>query len=177
MDEPGCVYLSGPLQRRLVEAVLARHPRKSFGFLIADRSLRRPVDFILFEQNVRNDEQWRGEFETYGRYFTDHDDAGFVADPGEALRVQQSLIRSGMFEAAVFHSHRRHPANFSLIDYEMHRARFDGLWHLIISMRNPLLPQVRAFTPKATGVDELEIHTADDCPRQAGTGLEYQCMI
>ena len=162
MDESGCVYLPSLLRRRLVEAVVARHPRKSFGLLIADRSLWRPMNFILFEQNIRNGGEWRGEFEAYGRYFTDHDDAGFVADPGEALRVQQSLIRSGMFEAAVFHSHRRHPANFSEIDYDMHRSRFDGLWHLIISMRNPLLPQLRAFAPEAAGVDELEIHSVDD---------------
>ena len=33
-------------------------------------------------------------------------------------------------------------ANFSKIDMEMHLQCFEDLWHLIISMRNPAIPQL-----------------------------------
>jgi hypothetical protein len=39
----------------------------------------------------------------------------------------------------------------------MHAQRFEGLWHLIISMRNPCLPQLRAFAVSKERVRELEI--------------------
>jgi len=162
VGHPGCVCLPDPMLRRLVGTVAARLPLKSFGFLVSDGPTRRPVDFVLFEQNLRNGERWRGEFEAYGKYFVEHDDAGFVAEPAESLRLQRLLMATGMSEVAVFHSHRRHPGSFSRIDYEMHRSRFGGLWHLIISMRNPLIPQVRAFAPGPAGVDELEVRVTDD---------------
>jgi len=67
-----------------------------------------------------------------------------------------------MFEVGVFHSHQRHPANFSRIDYDMHRRRFEKLWHVIISMRNPRLPQVRAFEVLPSGVRELDVRSAPE---------------
>jgi hypothetical protein len=35
--------------------------------------------------------------------------------------------------------------------------RFPDLWHLIISMRNPRIPQIRAFSVAGEGVRELTI--------------------
>ena len=35
--------------------------------------------------------------------------------------------------------------------------RFENLWHLIVSMRNPLLPQLRAFSVSRRGVRELGV--------------------
>jgi proteasome lid subunit RPN8/RPN11 len=152
------IVISRGLLDRLVETVRSRFPEKAFGYLVSDVDERTPTDFVAFGENVRNTSTWKGEFHAYGRYFIDHDDAGFVAAPEEAWRLQQEIWAAGLFEVGVFHSHQRHPANFSQIDYEMHISRFTSLWHLIVSMRNPELPQLRAFDVSAQGIRELRLH-------------------
>jgi proteasome lid subunit RPN8/RPN11 len=155
MREFDAVCLPVELERRLVDAVVARAPAKSFGYLVSDRGPQYPTDFVMFEHNVRNDARWRARFEAYGRYFVAHPSAGFVATPEESWRVQKHLDARGVFEVALFHSHHRHPGSFSGIDYDMHVSRFDHLWHLIVSLRNIHRPQVRAFAVSPAGVREL----------------------
>jgi proteasome lid subunit RPN8/RPN11 len=162
MREPSALMFSRALHDRLLRAVLDRHPRKSFGYLVSDGSLFQPVDFVLFEGNDRNVGPWQQEFWRRGRYFVDHEDAGFVATPEESWKVQKLLAVRGLFEIGVFHTHQRHPANFSSIDYDMHVRRFDNLWHLVISLRNVALPQVRAFAVSHYGVREIEVHFMDE---------------
>jgi hypothetical protein len=41
-------------------------------------------------------------------------------------------------------------------------ARFDRLWHLIVSMRNPEIPQLRAYDVSVGGVRELPLSVAAD---------------
>ncbi len=151
------IVISSSLLDRLVEVIRSRFPEKTFGYLVSDVDERTPTSFVTFGENVRNTPDWKGEFHAYGRYFVDHDDAGFVAAPEEAWRRQQEIWAAGLFEVGVFHSHQRHPANFSQIDYEMHVSRFTSLWHLIVSMRNPELPQLRAFDVSAHGTRELRL--------------------
>src|SRR5438105_11067983 len=76
-DEDAPIVLSASLQERLVATVQRRHPQKSYGYLISDVDARTPTDFILFEGNIRNSDAWKDKFEYYGRYFVEHDDAGF----------------------------------------------------------------------------------------------------
>jgi proteasome lid subunit RPN8/RPN11 len=151
------IVLSMPLYERLVQTVRGRYPRKSFGYLVSDGNEAQPSDFLLFEENARNDDNWQGDFHSYGRYFIEHDDAGFVATPEESWRLQKEIWLRGLREVAVFHSHQRHPANFSGIDYDLHLRSFDALVHLIISLRNPRLPQLRAFSVSRAGVVELPL--------------------
>ena len=155
------VALSYSLHGRLLHAAKARHPVKSFGYLLASGHGGVAEDFVLFEDNVRNTPDWRPSFEAYGRYFLDHDDAGFVATPEESWRVQQEIWARGLHEVAVFHTHQRHPANLSRIDYELHVSRFAHLWHLIISLRNLDAPQVRAFAISDGTVSELDVDLVD----------------
>jgi formylglycine-generating enzyme required for sulfatase activity/proteasome lid subunit RPN8/RPN11 len=152
------VRISLGLYNRLVGAVRSRLPRKSFGYLISEVDGRNPSDFILFETNIRNEPDWKGEFEGYGRYFVAHPDAGFVATPEETWMRHKETASRGMFEVGVFHSHQRHPANFSRIDYDMHLQRFPTLWHLIISMRNPHRPELRIFAMPDGRVHEVPLH-------------------
>lgn len=159
------IALTTSLYERLVTEITRKLPQKSFGYLVSDIGPRMPTDFVSFQENVRNDQPWRSRFESHGRYFVDHDDAGFVATPEESWRVQREIWARGLEEVAVFHSHQRHPANFSSIDYEMHRERFKTLWHLIVSMRNPNLPQLRAFAITAAGVRELPIRAEGSSQR------------
>ena len=155
LDDLRVVELPEDLLARLMSEVLARHPAKSFGYLLSDTVHGQPTDFVLFEENIRNDARWRGAFESYGDYFVIHPDAGFVATEDEAWRVEKRIMQQGLYEVGVLHSHQRHPANFSRIDYDMHLARFDALWHLIVSMRNPEMPVVRVFAPTRSGTREI----------------------
>jgi proteasome lid subunit RPN8/RPN11 len=94
-------------------------------------------------KNRRNDPRLRPAFEAQGSYFKAYDDAGFVADSRELLQVHQQLERRGLEAVAMFHSHRRQPANFSHIDYRLHNPAYP--WHLIAAFRQPERPVLRAF--------------------------------
>src|SRR5262245_62105727 len=156
------VVLTESLYRRLLGVVRERHPQKWFGYLLSATAPTRPTEFVCYECNIRNSPDWRGRFESFGRYFVEHDDAGFVTTPEESWRVAQEIAARGVDEVALFHTHQRHPANFSRVDYELHMSRFHNLWHLIVSMRNPELPQFRAFAVSSTGVRELSLRVAAD---------------
>jgi len=156
----GEIRLSPELRDRLLLAVRRRHPKKSFGYFLSDVNEGSPIDFLLFEADIRNDPAWKDRFGSYGRYFVQHDDAGFVAAPEESWRLQKQIWSRGVFEVGLFHTHQRHPGNFSRIDYEMHVQRFPSLWHMIISMRNPDLPQVRVFEVRKEEVRELVLRDA-----------------
>jgi formylglycine-generating enzyme required for sulfatase activity/proteasome lid subunit RPN8/RPN11 len=151
------VELSSSLLSSLLDYVTQRYPAKCFGYLAAPAGQSRPSEFFAFTENVRNSRRWKNEFESRGRYFVDHPDAGFVATEEESFAVQRQLLRRNLREVALFHTHRRHPGNFSDIDYELHVGRSAEIWHLIISLRNPRQPQVRAFAATGHGVRELKV--------------------
>ena len=76
--------------------------------------------------------------------------------------------RRGREIVAPFHSHRRQPANFSLIDYRLHNPAF--AWHLIISLRDPQRPAVQPFRVRKDLAD-FGISDEDACQ---GSELAYQ---
>jgi len=171
-DNP--IVLPQPLQQRLLAEIRRRLPIKSFGYLISEGDPRKPADFLIFESNIRNSAEWKGTFESYGQYFLEHEDAGFVATPEESWRMQKRMWKLGMVPIGVFHSHLRHPANFSSIDYEMHMQGVHHLWHMIVSVRNEHNVQMRAFATGRTGVRELPVvitpgeHSATSGPHSNG---------
>ncbi|NUT49478.1 MAG: SUMF1/EgtB/PvdO family nonheme iron enzyme [Saccharothrix sp.] len=169
------VVLPAALVRDLLDFVTDRYPTKSFGYLVAPPGQAQPTEFVGFDDNVRNTDRWRADFELRGRYFVDHPDAGFVATEEESWRVQKQLIERDLHEVAIFHTHRRHPGNFSGIDYDLHISRFTRMWHLIISLRNPRQPQIRAFAVSEEGVRELRVVSQprpDDRERDHGRSLD-----
>ncbi|HEY2577410.1 MAG TPA: SUMF1/EgtB/PvdO family nonheme iron enzyme [Streptosporangiaceae bacterium] len=157
---------AGAVYERLISEITKRHPVKTYGYLLSTGNPSEVTDFILFDENIRNADSWQPEFHSYGYYFVEHHDAGFVATPQESWRVQKEIWARGLREVGVLHSHQRHPANFSEIDWDMHRKRFCDLWHLIVSMRNPDLPQARAFAVSDGGVRLLSLQVTG----QPGTG-------
>lgn len=165
INAPSSVVLPEQVLDRLLRAIKARLPTKSFGYLLSRSNENAVEDFIIFQSNTRNSSDWRPRFESYGQYFLEHDDAGFVSTPQESWHVQKEIWARGMMEIGVFHSHLRHPANFSQIDYDMHIQRHDHLWHLIISVRNPELPQCRVFSVKKDFVEELPMYYAPSAPQ------------
>jgi proteasome lid subunit RPN8/RPN11 len=145
------VRLPDPVRRRLVATVSAVHAAglKSFGLLLAAPDHPdfpfTASDVVFFDpaRNRRNDPAIRAAFEAQGEYFRSYDDAGFVADAGEVLEVFRRVEASGLEVVAMFHAHRRQPANFSVIDFRLHSPAIP--WHLIISLRDPGHPVLRAF--------------------------------
>jgi proteasome lid subunit RPN8/RPN11 len=167
LQDGDTVVLPAGLRERLLAVVREHHPLKSFGYLLSATGPTRPTDFVRFADNIRNSGGWRGKFESFGRYFVEHADAGFVTTPEESWRVEQEIAARGLDEVALFHTHQRHPANFSRVDYELHLSRFHNLWHLIVSMRNPAFPQLRAFAVSHAGVRELPLLVAADAAEKA----------
>src|SRR5215204_6845717 len=137
--------------RRFLDQAIQVHAvgLKSYGLLVAEPDVpgypfgATDVVFLDSRYNRRNQPENRAAFEAQGDYFRRHDDAGFVADPTDLLAAYRRIEDSGREVVAVFHSHRRQPANFSVIDYRLHNPAF--AWHLIISLRDPGRPVIQPF--------------------------------
>jgi len=147
---------------------------KSYGLLVAEPGAAgypftaAGVVFLDPRKNRRNDPGHRAAFRAQGEYFRAYDDAGFVADPAELLAVWRAVEDSGRQVVAPFHSHRRQPANFSLIDYRLHNPAFG--WHLIISLRDPRHPVLQPFRVHKD-LSDFGISGQDACQ---GSELAYQ---
>src|SRR5499425_3038071 len=150
-DVPEAVAVPAALCLRLLRqaARIHRAGLKSFGLLVAEPGApgypftATGVVFLDSRKNRRNDPGHRAAFRAQGDHFRQFDDAGFVADPAELLAACRAIEDSGREIVAPFHSHRRQPANFSLIDYRLHNPAF--AWHLIISLADPHRPVLQPF--------------------------------
>jgi proteasome lid subunit RPN8/RPN11 len=175
----GVVRLPAPVRRRLVSTASAVHAAglKSFGLLVA--APEHPdfpytaSDVVFFDplRNRRNEPTIRAAFEAQGEYFRSYDDAGFVADAGEVLEVFRRVEEAGLEVVAMFHAHRRQPANFSVIDFRLHSPAIP--WHLIISLRDPEHPVLRAFAVrKDPAVFGISAEDGNEASEQPYTGPE-----
>jgi proteasome lid subunit RPN8/RPN11 len=137
---------------------------KSYGLLVAEPSVAghpfHPTDVVFLDsrRNRRNDPAHRSAFHAQGEYFRRYDDAGFVADSADLLAAYRRIDDAGQEPIAMFHTHRRQPANFSLIDYRLHNPSYP--WHLIISYRTGR-PQLKPFRVDKATVD-FGISDGDD---------------
>jgi proteasome lid subunit RPN8/RPN11 len=162
------VRLSEDLFDRFLRTTTAVHADglKSFGLLLADPQdhgfpfVATDVAFFDPRKNRRNDPAMRPAFEAQGTYFRAYEDAGFVADSAELLAVHRRLEASGLEAVAMFHVHRRQPANFSVIDFRLHNPAYP--WHLIISLRDPGNPVLRAFAVRKDLTADLGISPHED---------------
>jgi proteasome lid subunit RPN8/RPN11 len=173
------VRLPAPVHRRLVSTATAVHHAglKSFGLLVA--SPEHPdfpytaSDVFFFDplRNRRNEPANRAAFEAQGTYFRSYDDAGFVADAKEVLDVFRQVDDAGLEVVAMFHAHRRQPANFSSIDFRLHNPAIP--WHLIISLRDPEHPVIRAFAVrKDPAIFGISADDGNEDSEQSYTGPE-----
>jgi hypothetical protein len=170
------VHFSAPLLDRLIGTTTAVHAAglKSFGLLLADPADPRfpytATDVVFFDphKNRRNDPAHRPAFEAQGTYFRDYDDAGFVADSAELLDVYRHLDEVDLEAVALFHVHRRQPANFSSIDFRLHNPAY--AWHLIICLRDPAHPELAPFAVRKDETSEFGIDPRDD---NEGSELSY----
>jgi proteasome lid subunit RPN8/RPN11 len=170
------VRLSAELYERFLGTTTAVHAAglKSFGLLLADPGTRGfpyvATDVAFFDprKNRRNDPAMRPAFEAQGTYFRAYEDAGFVADSAELLDVYRRLDDSGLEAVAMFHVHRRQPANFSVIDFRLHNPAYP--WHLILSLRDPAQPAMAAFGVWKDAAAELGISPED---RNEGSEQTY----
>lgn len=133
--------------------VKEKYPLKAFGYFISSEADGEADDFIIFNNDIRN--EWKDLFENYGNYYARNEDAGFLATDEETFRINKELVKRKKSIVGVFHSHRRHPAIFSTVDVDLHPS--DQLWHLIISLRNVDMPQIKAFKIDNSDVAELKV--------------------
>lgn len=161
------VRIAEPVLTRLLGTTTAVHAAglKSFGLLLADPAdpgfpfVATDVAFFDPRKNRRNDPEVRAAFEAQGTYFRAYDDAGFVADATELLELHRRLDEAGLEAVALFHVHRRQPANFSVIDFRLHNPAY--AWHLIISLRDPGAPVLRPFAVRKDLTAEFGISPDD----------------
>ena len=161
------VHVAEPVYSRLLATTTAVHAAglKSFGLLLADPSdPRHPfvaTDVAFFDptKNRRNDPVMRPAFEAQGTYFRTYDDAGFVADAAELLEIHRQMDEAGLEAVALFHVHRRQPANFSIIDFTLHNPAY--AWHLIVSLRDPASPVLRPFAVRKDLTSDVGISPHD----------------
>ena len=126
-------------------------PQKAFGYFLAS-SYEGPVkEYIIFKDNIRK--EYNELFEKYGNYYVTNN-AGFVSTPEETFKVEKYIQKNKLVKVGVFHSHQRHPALLSSIDADLHPDQ--RLWHLLISLRNPLIPRIKIFSVINGEVRELE---------------------
>lgn len=130
-----------------------KYPRKAFGYFISSKQGGNPEDFIMFENDIRN--EWKDTFEQYGNYYVNNSDAGFLATEEEIVKVHRILAKRKKFIVGVYHSHQRHPAIFSTVDIDLHPS--EKMWHIIISLRNFENPQIKAFSLEDGVPKELDI--------------------
>lgn len=142
---------------RFVLQVKEKYPQKAFGYFVSSEEGGQPDDFIMFKDDVRDD--WKTTFEEYGDYYVRNKDAGFLATDKEMYEVYKELERRRKYIVGVYHSHQRHPAIFSTVDIDLHPS--EELWHLIISLRNVDMPQIKAFAVKENLPVELSIRTLE----------------
>jgi hypothetical protein len=172
--------VSRALLARLLDTTTAAHAAglKSFGLLLADPHdpdfpfVATDVAFFDPNRNRRNDPGLRSAFEAQGEYFRAYDDAGFVADSAELLQLYRRLDECNLEAVALFHVHRRQPANFSLIDFRLHNPAY--AWHLIISLRDPAHPVLQPFAVRKDPTAEFGISDQDhnEGSEQTYTGPE-----
>jgi proteasome lid subunit RPN8/RPN11 len=161
------VRFAPALVSRLIETTTAVHAAglKSFGLLVADPTAPgfpfTASDVVFFDprKNRRNDPELRAAFEAQGTYFRAYDDAGFVADPAELLAVHRELDMRGLEVVALFHVHRRQPANFSFIDFRLHNPAYP--WHLIVSLRDADRPVLQPFAVRKDLMADVGISAED----------------
>lgn len=122
-----------------------RFPKKTFGFFLASERFGSPEDYIIMDENIRDD--WIEDFYQYGNYYVDHQDAGFLASPEETWGIERYIRDSGMVKVGVFHSHQRHPAILTSVDVDFHPS--SDLWHMLVVLRNPSYPMVRLYNVPA----------------------------
>ncbi len=80
----------------------------------------------------------------------------YEMDPGQLIRALRALRESGEELAAIYHSHPSSPAEPSKRDIA--RALYPDSAYLIVSLAEPLQPQVRAFRIAGGQADEIELH-------------------
>lgn len=154
---------------------------KSRGLFLASPSLGDdddcPSEAYFFDpSNHRHDEATtRAELHAKGDPSRRPDDAGFVVDGREVLALQNRIQRTGERMIAPFHSHRRQPASFSILDYRLHNPLFG--WHLVVSMRDPKHPRLQPFAIRKPLEDEGTDLDDDDAAYEGPEVQPIQLLV
>jgi proteasome lid subunit RPN8/RPN11 len=147
------IAIKHDLLKDFIRRVKKQYPKKAFGYFLSTAQYGVPEKVIIFNEDVRD--EWKDTFENYGDYYVRNKDAGFLSTPEETYRIERAIKKQKLHKVGVFHSHQRHPAILSKVDVDLHPDK--TLWHIIISLRNFDMPQIRAFSLAHSSLEELTI--------------------
>lgn len=154
------IELKRSLCSAVIEKIKLNLPVSTSGVFIADTQYGSPDEFRVFRTNVRNSEEWKPFFESYGGHHTERDDTGFVVGPEEMFELFLYLRQRNKVSVGVFHTHKLLPAIFTDIDRDLHSD--PDLWHLIVSVVDVQRPELRAYCVNDGSVHEVEITYVED---------------
>ncbi|OMF12927.1 hypothetical protein BK131_16950 [Paenibacillus amylolyticus] len=141
-----------------IRDVKKQFPKKAYGYFLSTEPAGEPSEYIIMQEDVRG--SFLDYFSSYGNYYKDHDDAGFLTSPEETIKIEKYIRQNKFFKVGVFHSHQRHPAILARVDVDLHPS--SSVWHLLISLRTLEYPQIRVFEVSPDKqVKEIKIELAE----------------
>jgi proteasome lid subunit RPN8/RPN11 len=157
---PHGIHISEPLLEELISLCLRALPHKAFG-LVGGEDVYRPKSIYPCSTNLRNEPEWKATFESYGEFYRDPD-LGFVISAEEVKEVLDIMASRNESFIGVFHSHRRLPAEPSVVDLALNCD--PELLSYIVSVVDPSAPVVGVFRlgrDSFQNIPILRIHERD----------------
>lgn len=150
-------FLPGVLER-LTSDLLRQYPRKTFGVLYARSDSTAVADYYIYRDDDRARDDVTKAFEDRGEYYRNNSNAGFKATVAETISENANCKKRGYKRVAIIHTHLRHPVYFDEVDLDLHPTA--DLWHLLVSLRNPMQPELAAFKVTSLSAERIPIEGA-----------------
>lgn len=147
------IFVQKGLIHDLVRLCLEALPHKAFG-LVGGADHSRPKSLYPCSTNLRNTQEWRAVFESFGEFYKDPD-LGFVISPREVKAVLETMESRGECFAGVFHSHRYLCAQPTEIDIAL--SSDPRLPSFIVSVADPAIPELGVFRLSGGDYETLRI--------------------
>lgn len=166
----GFITFEKQLLLNFIKDVKQQFPKKAYGYFLSAEPDGSPTEYIIMQEDIRS--SFMDYFSSYGNYYKDHDDAGFLTSPEETIKIEKYIRQNKLFKVGVFHSHQRHPAILARVDVDLHPS--STVWHLLISLRTLEYPQIRIFEVSPDKrVKEIKIELAEQEDRNEAGYIYY----
>ena len=141
------------LMNKLILICKNELPKKAYGIIAGRKNFVHEI--YPFYTNLRISEPEIDEiFNSFGEFYRNRD-RGFWIDPEEQLKVMREVKKKKQEIIAIYHSHRCLYAIPSNVDIDLHYS--PKVLAIIVSLIDPLKPEVRAFKIKDDTFKEYKI--------------------
>ena len=135
------VFISENLVEALIKICIDALPHKAFG-LVGGEDVYHPTSLYPCSTNLRNAQEWKPIFESFGEFYRDPD-LGFVISPPEVKVVLEAMDSRRESFVGVFHSHRFLRAKPTPIDIAL--STDPKFLSYIVSVADPSAPEIGIF--------------------------------